>query len=118
MINFHRSYTSYCSFAEFDIVFVSHLNLCELYIMGILRITGFSAKILVTGGALYYTHQYGIWGNTQETEEGYARLKSQIQVNVLCLNILGNPSISGQLGVPIPKQNRTNFSFNVSFNLE
>ena len=49
--------------------------------MGFLRIVKFSTKALICGSAVYYTNEFGIWGHTKQTEEGYARLKSTIQVS-------------------------------------
>ena len=51
--------------------------------MGFLKIVKFSTKALICGGAVYYTNEFGIWGNAKETEEGCARLKSTIQVSVM-----------------------------------
>lgn len=56
--------------------------------MGILRIAAIGTKAFVVGGAVYYSHDYGIWGNMKETEEGYSRLKSDLQVSVRNMNIL------------------------------
>ena len=56
--------------------------------MGILRIAAIGTKAFVVGGAVYYSHDYGIWGNMTETEEGYSRLKSDLQVSVRNMNIL------------------------------
>ena len=50
--------------------------------MGFLKIIKFSTKALICGGAVYYTNEFGIWGNTKETEEGYAKMKSTIQVSI------------------------------------
>ena len=61
--------------------------------MGVLRIAAFSTKILITGGALYCTNMYGIWGNTHQTEEGYARLKLDIQVSILIFKHVIKPNI-------------------------
>ena len=55
--------------------------------MGILRIAAIGTKAFVVGGAVYYSHDYGIWGNMKETEEGYSRLKSDLQVSVRNMNI-------------------------------
>ena len=51
--------------------------------MGVLRIATFSTKVLITGGSLYCSNIYGIWGNTQQTEEGYTRLKLDIHVSIV-----------------------------------
>ena len=56
--------------------------------MGILRIAAIGTKAFVVGGAVYYSHDYGIWGNMKETEEGYSRLKTDLQVSVRNMNIL------------------------------
>ena len=40
-------------------------------------------KVLIAGGTLYYTNEFGIWGNMQQTEEGYAKLKQAIKVSAL-----------------------------------
>ena len=56
--------------------------------MGILRMAAIGTKAFVVGGAVYYSHDYGIWGNMKETEEGYSRLKSDLQVSVRNMNIL------------------------------
>ena len=61
--------------------------------MGVLRIAAFSTKVLITGGALYCTNIYGIWGSTQQTKEGYARLKLDIHVST-SLNVLPKPKSS------------------------
>ena len=53
--------------------------------MGFLKIVKFSTKALICGGAVYYTNEFGIWGNAKETEEGCARLKSTIQVSLMLL---------------------------------
>ena len=50
--------------------------------MGFLKIIKFSTKALICGGAVYYTNEFGIWGNTKETEEGYSKLKSTMQVSI------------------------------------
>ena len=55
--------------------------------MGFLRIVKFSTKALICGSAVYYTNEFGIWGRTQQTEEGYARLKSTIQVSSFVYSI-------------------------------
>jgi len=47
--------------------------------MGFLKVVKFSTKAVICGGALYYTNEFGIWGNAKETEEGCAKLKSTIQ---------------------------------------
>ena len=65
--------------------------------MGILRIAAFSTKVLVTGGALYCTNIYGIWGSTQQTEEGYARLKLDMHVSTVILKMLLKPKSSRDL---------------------
>ena len=56
--------------------------------MGILRIATIGTKAFIVGGAVYYSHDYGIWGNMKETEEGYSRLKTDLQVSVRNMNIL------------------------------
>lgn len=56
--------------------------------MGILRIAAIGTKAFIVGGAVYYSHDYGIWGNMKETEEGYSRLKTDLQVSVKNMNIL------------------------------
>jgi len=56
--------------------------------MGILRIAAIGTKAFVVGGAVYYSHDYGIWGNMKETEEGYSRLKSDLQNNWYSQQIL------------------------------
>ena len=48
-----------------------------------MRIVKFSTKALICGSAVYYTNEFGIWGNTKQTEEGYDKLKSTIQVSPL-----------------------------------
>lgn len=49
--------------------------------MGILRLSVSGTKVLLAGGFLYYSNEFGIWGNINETEKGYARLKEVIQNN-------------------------------------
>ena len=49
---------------------------------GIIRL---ATKVGLAGGAVYYTNKFGIWGNTKETEEGYAKLKSTIRVGYVIL---------------------------------
>ena len=56
--------------------------------MGILRIATIGTKAFIVGGAVYYSHDYGIWGNMKETEEGYSRLKTDLQVSVRNMKIL------------------------------
>ena len=56
--------------------------------MGILRIAAIGTKAFIVGGAVYYSHDYGIWGNMKETEEGYSRLKTDLQVSVRNMKIL------------------------------
>ena len=56
--------------------------------MGILRIAAIGTKAFIVGGAVYYSHDYGIWGNMKETEEGYSRLKTDLQVSVRNMTIL------------------------------
>ena len=60
-----------------------------ILVMSLLR-TSFGLIKLATkaglaGGAIYYSNKFGIWGNTQETEVGYANLKSTIKVGNLIL---------------------------------
>ena len=69
--------------------------------MGFLKIVKFSTKALICGGAVYYTNEFGIWGNAKETEEGCARLKSTIQVSLMLLKV--------------PKKMRYSYTLNLSF---
>ena len=55
--------------------------------MGFLKIVKFSTKALICGGAVYYTNEFGIWGNAKETEEGCARLKSTIKVSIMLRDV-------------------------------
>jgi hypothetical protein len=49
--------------------------------MGFLQIAKLGTKIFLAGGVVYYSNEFGIWGNPKETEEGYARLKTVIRNN-------------------------------------
>ena len=60
--------------------------------MGFLKIVKFSTKALICGGAVYYTNEFGIWGNAKETEEGCARLKSTIKVSIMFRDVVGRLS--------------------------
>ena len=74
--------------------------------MGVLQIAKMGTKFILAGGCVYYSNEFGIWGNPKETEEGYARLKTVIRVSIMGLkrqdSTLGEMDILGLLGICIP----------------
>ena len=50
--------------------------------MGLLRVIKFGSKVAIAGGAIYYSNEFRIWGNHEETEKGCAKLKSTVKVSV------------------------------------
>ena len=56
--------------------------------MGLLQMAKLGTKLVLAGGAVYYSNEFGVWGNTKETEEGYANLKAAVKVCIIDWNTI------------------------------